>query len=123
MGGLKWEWVRVLSMFVLLENKWSDRCFEQGRLAILALKNFFDDPNGLQNWVADENSDCCHWQWSKCNNNTCRAIKLDIWSTRIRESGEWYLNASLFMPFQELESLNLGGINIAGCVETECICI
>lgn len=54
---------------------------------------------------------------------TCRVIKLDLWSTRIRESGEWYLNASLFMPFEELESLNLGGINIAGCVETECICI
>lgn len=90
---------------------------------MLALKNIFDDPNSLQNWVADENLDCCHWQWSKCNNNTCRVIKLDLWSTRIQESGEWYLNASLFMPFEELELLNLGGINIAGCVETECICI
>lgn len=68
MGGLKWEWVKVLSMFVLLENNWSEGCFGQERLAILALKNFFDDPNGLQNWVADENSDCCHWQGIKCNN-------------------------------------------------------
>ncbi|XP_031247607.1 receptor-like protein 9b [Pistacia vera] len=33
--------------------------------------------------------------------------------------GEWYLNASLFSPFQQLQSLNLRGNNIAGCIENE----
>ncbi|KAL5784276.1 hypothetical protein ACOSQ2_006668 [Xanthoceras sorbifolium] len=33
--------------------------------------------------------------------------------------GEWYLNASLFSPFQELQILSLYGNLIAGCIENE----
>lgn len=33
--------------------------------------------------------------------------------------GEGYLNASLFTPFQQLESLILSNNSIAGCVENE----
>ncbi|KAJ6355169.1 hypothetical protein OIU77_005710 [Salix suchowensis] len=33
--------------------------------------------------------------------------------------GDWYLNATLFLPFQELNTLDLGLNDIAGCVANE----
>ncbi|KAH9687664.1 Receptor-like protein 13 [Citrus sinensis] len=54
----------------------------------------------------------------ECSNTTGRVIALDLSGTY---SGEysWYLNASLFTPFQQLESLALRGNNITGFVENE----
>ncbi|KAH9699641.1 Receptor-like protein 13 [Citrus sinensis] len=59
------------------------------------------------------------WERVECNDTTGRVIKLDLRDTRNWESAEWYMNASLFTPFQQLESLYLIGNNIAGCVENE----
>ncbi|KAH9699662.1 Receptor-like protein 13 [Citrus sinensis] len=71
-------------------------------------------------WVNDENySDCCQWEGVECNDTTGRVIELDLALTRNWESAEWYMNASLFTPFQQLESLDLSLNNIAGCVENE----
>ncbi|GAY53466.1 hypothetical protein CUMW_149440, partial [Citrus unshiu] len=62
-------------------------------------------------------TDCCQWERVECSNTTGRVIALDLSGTY---SGEyWYLNASLFTPFQQLESLDLSWNNIAGCVENE----
>ncbi|XP_052288105.1 receptor-like protein 15 isoform X6 [Citrus sinensis] len=121
MCGSKRVWVSEL-IFILLLVKWwwSEGCLEQERSALLQLKHFFNDDHRLQNWVDDENySDCCQWERVECNNTTGRVIKLDLTQTRKWESAEWYMNASLFTPFQQLESLDLIGNNIAGCVENE----
>ncbi|KAH9699624.1 Receptor-like protein 1 [Citrus sinensis] len=59
------------------------------------------------------------WEGVECSNTNGRVIKLDLRDTRNRESAEWHLNASLFTPFQQLESLDLSWNNIAGCVENE----
>ncbi|KAK3213071.1 hypothetical protein Dsin_017777 [Dipteronia sinensis] len=126
--GLKqqaWMWVFVVVFIIIvsLESRWSEACLEQERFALLQLKPFFNSPyNGLQNWVeGDHNSDCCQWDRVGCNNDTTsRVISLDLERTRNwSEMGEWYLNASLFSPFQQLQSLYLGGNQIAGCVENE----
>ena len=121
MCGSKRVWVSEL-IFILLVVKgwWSEGCLEQERSALLQLKHFFNDDQRLENWVDDENySDCCQWEGVECNNTTGRVIELDLGFTRNRESAEWYMNASLFTPFQQLESLDLIGNNIADCVKNE----
>ncbi|GAY65272.1 hypothetical protein CUMW_239870 [Citrus unshiu] len=121
MCGSKRVWVSEL-IFILLVVKgwWSEGCLEQERSALLQLKRFFNGDLRLQNWVDDEYYlDCCLWEGVECNNTTGRVIKLDLAQTRNWESEEWYMNASLFTPFQQLESLDLIENNIAGCVENE----
>ncbi|KAK9175500.1 hypothetical protein WN944_027507 [Citrus x changshan-huyou] len=121
MCGSKRVWVSEL-IFILLVVKgwWSEGCLEQERSALLQLKRFFNGDLRLQNWVDDEYySDCCLWEGVECNNTTGRVIELHLGYTRNWESAEWYMNASLFTPFQQLESLDLIGNNIADCVENE----
>ena len=121
MCGSKRVWMSEL-IFILLAVKgwWSEGCLEQERSALLQLKHFFNDDQRLQNWVDDENySDCYQWERVECNNTTGRVIELYLTETRNRESAEWYMNASLFTPFQQLESLDLTWNSIAGCVENK----
>ncbi|KDO41257.1 hypothetical protein CISIN_1g038485mg [Citrus sinensis] len=62
-------------------------------------------------------TDCCQWERVECSNTMSRVIALDLSDTY---GGEyWYLNASLFTPFQQLESLDLTDNKIASCVENE----
>ncbi|KAK3213060.1 hypothetical protein Dsin_017766 [Dipteronia sinensis] len=120
--GLKqqaWMWVFVVVFIIIvsLESRWSEGCLEQERFALLQLKPFFN-----LDWVeGDHNSDCCQWDRVECNNDTTsRVISLDLSYTRgWSDMGEWYLNASLFSPFQQLQTLDLYGNRIAGCVENE----
>ncbi|KDO39011.1 hypothetical protein CISIN_1g039460mg, partial [Citrus sinensis] len=76
-------------------------CLEQERSALIQLKHFFNDNQRLQNWADaanDENySNCCQWEAVEKATYEC----------------------SLFTPFQQLESLDLIGNNIVGCVENE----
>ncbi|GAY53480.1 hypothetical protein CUMW_149470, partial [Citrus unshiu] len=99
---------------------WSEGCLDHERFALLRLKHFFNDPlNSLYDWVDGEGAtDCCQWERVECSNTTGRVIALDLIDTYWGEHS-WYLNASLFTPFQQLESLDLYGNNIAGFVENE----
>ncbi|KAL5738676.1 hypothetical protein ACOSP7_031437 [Xanthoceras sorbifolium] len=113
--GSKWVWVLgvLVFMFVSLEG-----CLEEERVALLQLKHFFNNPSMLRDWVEGEkNSDCCRWERVECNDTTGRVIKLFLYYTRNRALGGWYLNASLFSTFQELESLSLWNNSIIGFAE------
>ncbi|TXG61907.1 hypothetical protein EZV62_013270 [Acer yangbiense] len=113
-------WLAVLIFIVSLESRWSEGCPEQERFALLQLKPFFNTFHYLDNWVeGDHNLDCCQWDRVGCNDTTGRVISLYLDGTRDLEMGEWYLNASLFSPFQQLQSLYLSDNQIAGCVENE----
>ncbi|KAJ0091036.1 hypothetical protein Patl1_14666 [Pistacia atlantica] len=110
----KWFWVFLVLMLVSL----GEGCWEEERTALLQLKHFFPNSYGyFYNWV--ENSECYRWERVTCDNIIGRVIKLDLTFTRDWNLGEWYLNASLFSPFQQLQSLNLSDNNIAGCIENE----
>ena len=106
-------------LLIILEGGWSEGCLDHERFALVRIKHFFNDPlNYLHDWVDDEGAtDCCQWINVECSNITGRVIALDLSYTY---GGEyWYLNASLFTPFQQLESLDLTDNNIAGCVDNE----
>ena len=120
MGGSKSKIVIMFVLFLIIfEGGWSEGCLHHERFALLQLKLFFTNPyNQLLDWVDDEGAThCCQWERVSCSNTMGRVIALDL-SGMIREK-YWYLNASLFTPFQQLESLNLSANNIAGCVENE----
>ncbi|KAM4073047.1 hypothetical protein ACB094_11G187100 [Castanea mollissima] len=99
-------------------------CWEQERAALLQLKasiNSTADIDYFRTWNSSTNkkSDCCDWVGVKCDNTTGRVIQLNLrykigWS---RE--DWCLNASLFLPFEELQQLNLEGNQISRWVPNE----
>ncbi|TYG78086.1 hypothetical protein ES288_D02G028800v1 [Gossypium darwinii] len=123
---MEWKWLRFIRMAVMLlvleGRRWctTDACLEHERIALLHLKPFFNYRNHLQNWVEVKGSDCCKWERVECNTTTRRLIQLSLNSTKWEFNVEyWYLNASMFLPFEELRSLYLSENAIAGCIENE----
>ncbi|KAK5841068.1 hypothetical protein PVK06_009976 [Gossypium arboreum] len=129
----KWLWfIRIAVMLLVLEGcRWCtiDACLEHERIALLHLKPFFNYRHQLQSWVEVKGSDCCKWEGVECNTTTRRVILLSLNSTRWddnmdynmdnRNLNAWYLNASMFLPFEELKSLYLSGNAIGGNLENE----
>ncbi|KAJ8767976.1 hypothetical protein K2173_020916 [Erythroxylum novogranatense] len=126
-----WYWGVVV--IVLLANITSQGllcygCSSHERIALLQLKSHF--PQSPTGWIG---ADCCTWYGVICNPLTSRVSELSINNTYddhftviIRgsnvwegyyEGRNWHLNASLFLPFHELTSLDLSNNFIAGCVE------
>ena len=102
----------------------SQACFEEERIALLQIKTSFglnDIPSQLSYWGKD--ALCCSWEGVTCSNSTTRRVveihlsfaRYDWYSSM----GDWYLNASIFLPFQELNVLDLSVNGIAGCVANE----
>ncbi|TYI91962.1 hypothetical protein E1A91_D02G032300v1 [Gossypium mustelinum] len=132
---MEWKWLRFIRMAVMLlvleGCRWctTDACLEHERIALLHLKPFFNYGNQLQSWVEVKGSDCCKWERVECNTTTRRLIQLSLNSTRWydnmgyymdnRNLNAWYLNASMFLPFEELKSLYLSGNAIGGNLENE----
>ncbi|GLT51419.1 hypothetical protein SLA2020_248310 [Shorea laevis] len=119
--GLKY-WLCAVLTLLLIQCWCCGGCLEQERTALLQLKIFFNRPP-LRNWGrGDHNSDCCQWERVKCNPSTGRVIALYLNSTRVGLDDSrpyWYLNTSLFLPFEELRGLYLPENRIAGCIENE----
>ncbi|CAK9185208.1 unnamed protein product, partial [Ilex paraguariensis] len=123
--GLEW-WVVMLALIWLC----GVGCFgfwEEERVALLQLKASINYPNGpsLPSWedrVEVYNSmvsDCCYWEGVECNETTSHVIKLFLNSTRDGSLGDWYFNASLFLPFKELRNLDLSNNQLVGWVANE----
>ncbi|KDP30169.1 hypothetical protein JCGZ_18206 [Jatropha curcas] len=117
---LKKLWISIM-MVSLLEGKWRcNGCLEDDKIALLNLKAYFNHPNGnayfMQSWYND-NLNCCQWIGVGCDSITGRVTSLNAY--RDEEFGDWYLNASFFLPFKELKYLYLPANNILGCVENE----
>ncbi|XP_058181105.1 receptor-like protein 15 isoform X2 [Rhododendron vialii] len=103
--------VWVLAIMLAVENG-CNGCLEKERIALLQLKHSINFPNRidqLPSWEEDDNVDCCHWERVECNSTTHRVIKLELGGITgyFQSDGYWHLNASILLPFESLQSLNL----------------
>uniref|UniRef100_A0A3N7HYC5 Leucine-rich repeat-containing N-terminal plant-type domain-containing protein n=1 Tax=Populus trichocarpa TaxID=3694 RepID=A0A3N7HYC5_POPTR len=117
--GLLLQMLMVLVMMVSLQGWLPLGCLEEERIALLHLKDALNHPNGtsLPSWRKGD-ADCCSWELIECNSSsTGRVTMLNLGSVRNQELGDWYLNASLFLPFQQLNTLSLSDNRIAVLVE------
>jgi len=111
----------LLSILLTLVGEWYGRCYgclEEERIRLLEIKSLIN-PHGvfLRDWV--DGSNCCEWHRIDCDNTTRRVIQLSLRGARDESLGDWVLNASLFQPFKELQSLELAYTGLAGCLENE----
>nr|GMC73669.1 LRR receptor-like serine/threonine-protein kinase ERL1 [Ipomoea batatas] len=102
-------------------NAWgSSGCLEEERIALLQVKvhmKYYAPGKSLTSWVNDTKSDCCKWYKVTCNNTTKRVTNLELSWIVDRSGGGWYINASVFLPFKQLNALDLIGNQLAGVVE------
>ena len=90
-------------------------CMEEEKVGLLQLKASINHPNGtaLSSW-GGEVGHCCRWENVTCDNKTNRVIRLSLRFIRDFELGEWSLNASLLLPFQQLQIFDLTGNPLTG---------
>ncbi|XP_011009765.1 PREDICTED: LRR receptor-like serine/threonine-protein kinase GSO1 isoform X4 [Populus euphratica] len=111
----------MLLALLTLAGEWHGRCYgcmEEESIGLLEIQSLID-PHGfsLGDWVGSSN--CCEWYGIQCDNTTRRVIQVSLFGTRDESLGHWVLNASLFLPFKELQSLELGRASLVGCLENE----
>uniref|UniRef100_A0A2C9WA46 Leucine-rich repeat-containing N-terminal plant-type domain-containing protein n=1 Tax=Manihot esculenta TaxID=3983 RepID=A0A2C9WA46_MANES len=130
--------VLAMIMVLLLQGIWcSADCWETERIALLQLQShlnyslpydqhlpfyydsispFYDEFTPSLKFDVIK---CCDWERVRCSATTGRIIQLSLYDIRDSSAGTWYLNASLFLPFQHLNYLHLEFNNIAGCFKNE----
>ncbi|GLU17640.1 hypothetical protein SLE2022_339990 [Rubroshorea leprosula] len=111
--GSNFLWL-VLITLVSLKGWLCHGCWEQEKLGLLHLKPLFDDDFLLESWRGNDSSDCCQWSGVECDTRTGRIIRLSITHCF---SHVLHLNFSLFLPFEELKSLDLSSNRIVGFFE------
>ncbi|KAB5514753.1 hypothetical protein DKX38_028659 [Salix brachista] len=111
--------VPVILMVVSLQVWLPLGCLQEERAALLQLKDSLNYPNGtsLPSWTKGD-AHCCYWESVECS-YTGRVTELYLGGVRNGELRDWYLNASLFLPFQELITLYLADNQMAGWVENK----
>ena len=102
----------ILLMLLLGFHGKSEGCLKEEREGLMRLKEAFNYPNGhsLPSWSnLTSFSDCCTWEGVQCDNSTHRVISLNLNYARGYKLKDikWSLNVSSFLPFPQLELLNL----------------
>uniref|UniRef100_A0A1D1Z9E0 LRR receptor-like serine/threonine-protein kinase ERECTA n=1 Tax=Anthurium amnicola TaxID=1678845 RepID=A0A1D1Z9E0_9ARAE len=102
---------------------WSGRvegCTEQERRALLQLRDSFYYPASpnLSEWSSWVGNDCCRWEGVSCQSDPPhRVVNIYLNSKRKEGLGGWAVNGSLFVPFEELQGLQLESNQISGWLE------
>nr|GMD09759.1 LRR receptor-like serine/threonine-protein kinase GSO1 [Ipomoea batatas] len=115
-----WKFSLWVVILVMLVKSWhSSGCWEEERIALLHVKTEIKYTYGksLDSWIDDRGSNCCEWPKVTCSNITRRVIELSLGSTRDTRVGYWYIDASIFLPFKHLMSLDLSRNNLGGVIE------
>nr|GMC71671.1 LRR receptor-like serine/threonine-protein kinase GSO1 [Ipomoea batatas] len=88
---------------------------EEERIALVQLKADINvTGKTLASWVDDKKSNCCEWLGVACSNITRRVVDLAFTYERDYRIGYWYINASVFLPLQQLNVLRLEGNYLVG---------
>ncbi|XP_052309066.1 receptor-like protein 1 isoform X4 [Populus trichocarpa] len=115
-----WVWM----LLTLLTYGRCYGCLEEERIGLLEIKALIN-PNSifghLGDWTANKEdiANCCDWSMIECDSTTRRVIHLSLAGARDFRLGDWVLNASLFLPFKELQSLDLNKNRLVGCSENQ----
>ncbi|KAH1055125.1 hypothetical protein J1N35_033190 [Gossypium stocksii] len=119
------KWLAMVLVVLSLGAGLCDGCLEEERFALFQLKPFFHfidykqyRINGRSVNEKESSSNCCEWERVECNPISGRVTHLFLNYSRYEEI-DWYLNASLFLPFEELHNLSLSGNYVAGCVTNQ----
>ncbi|KAK8294071.1 hypothetical protein V6Z12_D06G230300 [Gossypium hirsutum] len=118
------KWLAMVLVVLSLGSGLCDGCLEEERFALFQLKPFFefidykfqDLINNI--YEKESSSNCCEWERVECNPITRRVTHLFLNYSSNMEI-DWYLNASLFLPFEKLQSIFLRGNFITGCVANQ----
>ncbi|TYJ02513.1 hypothetical protein E1A91_A13G234700v1 [Gossypium mustelinum] len=117
-----WKLVWVFVLAFLFGGYQSEGCWEIEKAALLQLKPFFPLIN--DEGISWGKGNCCRWNGVECSTSTGRVTRLfleyssvEVYNKDIYQG--WYLNISLFLPFEELKSLNLAGNNIVGFIHNQ----
>ncbi|KAG6773090.1 hypothetical protein POTOM_020344 [Populus tomentosa] len=119
-------WVWMLLMALSFLNDRSHCCSEEERISLLEIKAWFNHARAagsykLEGWDK-EHFNCCNWHRVVCDNTTNRVIELHLSyvnSDGLNAVEDLYLNASLFLPFKELEILDLSYSQLVGGLKNQ----
>jgi hypothetical protein len=85
-------------------------CADVEEAALMEIHGQFD-------YGYEASPDCCGWEGVTCNPRTGRVTGLDLTMlSNIYDYGSSLLNATIFLPLQELRNLSLRNLGIQGCV-------
>ncbi|XP_059595661.1 cuscuta receptor 1 isoform X3 [Vitis vinifera] len=128
------SWVLLL---LLIQICRCGGCNEEEKMGLLEFKAFLKLNNEkadllLPSWIGNNISECCSWERVICDPTTSRVKKLSLnnirqqqilledygWSNYENDKF-WLLNTSLFLPFEELQDLNLSANSFDGFIKNE----
>ncbi|KAB5556026.1 hypothetical protein DKX38_006935 [Salix brachista] len=115
-------WVWLLLMALAFVNDRCHCCLQEERSGLLEIKAWFSHAGAGSSWLQGWDKDdlnCCKWMLLECDSTTNRVIKLDLASVNYDPLEDLYLNASLFLPFKELEILDLRGNQLVGGLKNQ----
>ncbi|XP_017644589.2 receptor-like protein 13 isoform X2 [Gossypium arboreum] len=117
------KWLAMVLVVLSLRAGLCDGCLEEERFALFQLKPFFEFINyklQANNFESnpESSSNCCEWERVECDPITGRVTHLFL-NYSSSNKMQWYLNASLFLPFEELQNLSLNRNFIAGCIANQ----
>jgi len=115
----------LLSLLTLI-GEWCGRCYgclEDERTGLLEINAFINSNSVIErlgDWTVNKDDNCCEWPRIECDNTTRRVIQLSLTGAWDERFSDWVLlNASLFLPFKELRSLDLNFNGLVGCFENQ----
>ncbi|CAL1358980.1 unnamed protein product [Linum trigynum] len=113
--------VWAMALFTTAEWKGCYGCWEQERISLLHLKYSLNNPPYMSSWSGERTNssddECCYWDGVSCNPATGKVAELDLGyqdESDFNSPAKPDLNASLFLPFQDLTLLSLRGYHIQG---------
>ncbi|KAG5244695.1 receptor protein [Salix suchowensis] len=112
--------VWMLLMALAFVNDRCHCCLQEERSGLLEIKAWFSHVGaGFFGWDK-EDLNCCNWYMVACDNTTNRVIELHLSYVNYHAlEKDLYLNASLFLPFKELETLHLSGNQLVGGLKNQ----
>jgi len=120
-------WVWMLLMALAFVNERCHCCLEEERISLLEIKAWFNHAGAgsheLEGWDKGH-FNCCNWDYYRvvCDNTTNRVIELNLDSVNydyLNAVEDLDLNASLFLPFKELEILDLSENQLVGGLKNQ----